>query len=226
MRTLLVASSLLATACTDPVEPIGDPPAPPPPSDEEQPPDDPDAPSLAAIPHFVPVPLVRQDTEYTCGVAALQSVLHYHGIDALHEGELAALLGTDPDSGTRYRAMAAYARTVGLEATIATDMTIAELAGHIDRGAPVILALQAWADGPIDWSDTWDHGHYVVAAGHDPHNIYFMDPYMRGSYTFIPRAQLDERWHDVDVDGPLEHFGLILDGKPPAYDPDRVLPMP
>ena len=93
---------------------------------------------------------------------------------------------------------------------------------------PVILAIQAWADDPatIDWANTYEHGHYVVATGYDAKNIYFMDPYTRGTYTFIPRAQLEKRWHDVDDPGTLEHFGIMFSGKPPAYDPEKIVLMP
>ena len=184
-------------------------------------------PSLRAIEHFLYTPLVKQNAEHTCGVAALRSVLHYYGVPDEHEAVLADKLGSHPDWGTNYRAIVDYAKSVGLTATTHTEMSIDDLARNIDRGTPVILALQAWADDPqIDWRESYDNGHYVVATGYDAANIYFMDPYMRGSYTYIPRAQLEDRWHDMDGEGPLEHFGIVIAGRAPAFDFDRVLPMP
>src|SRR4051812_3037220 len=52
-------------------------------------------PSLKSLEHFIHTPLFRQQTEYTCGVAALQSVLHYYGDEDTDEPTVAAELGTD-----------------------------------------------------------------------------------------------------------------------------------
>jgi predicted double-glycine peptidase len=182
---------------------------------------------LGSVQHFIYTPLVKQNTEYTCGVAALRSVLHYYGVADGHEAELAETLGSDPEGGTSYHAMADYAKSVGLTATTETNMTIDRLASLIDRKQPVILAIQAWADDPaVDYKESFENGHYVVATGYDDANVYFMDPYTRASYTFIPRGELEGRWHDADIDGDLEHFGLIIGGKDAAFDFQQVLAMP
>ncbi|MBA2544958.1 MAG: C39 family peptidase [Deltaproteobacteria bacterium] len=185
-------------------------------------------PPANSVQHFLRTPLVRQATEYTCGVASLLSVLGYYGVPDINEGDLATKLGSDPDGGTNYREIVEYARSVGLTVTTKTNMTIAELTARIDQKHPVMLALQAWVDDPatVDWTETFENGHYVVATGYDAENIYFMDPYMRGTYTFIPRAQLEQRWHDGDGEGPLEHFGILFSGRQPAYDPERTVQMP
>jgi hypothetical protein len=52
-------------------------------------------------PRLLPVPLVRQATEYTCGAAAVTSVLAYWRKDsALREGELQKLMHTSEATGT------------------------------------------------------------------------------------------------------------------------------
>jgi predicted double-glycine peptidase len=51
---------------------------------------------------FVPVPLVRQQRNFTCGAAALMSVLFYYG-DEVREGKLQRLLKSDKDNGTSYQ---------------------------------------------------------------------------------------------------------------------------
>ena len=51
------------------------------------------------------------------------------------------------------------------------------------------------------WEARWEDGHYVVAVGLDDRNLYVMDPSVRGSYGFIPRAELLRRWHDFEIVG-------------------------
>lgn len=65
--------------------------------------------------NFVPVPLVRQATDYTCGVASTMSVYSYWtGID-VEEDDLALALGTTSTYGTAYRNMSSWleAQVVG-----------------------------------------------------------------------------------------------------------------
>jgi len=50
---------------------------------------------------FIPVPLIRQSRNFTCGVASLQSVLRYYGQE-FREGPLQRLLQTDRNNGTPY----------------------------------------------------------------------------------------------------------------------------
>jgi len=65
--------------------------------------------------------------------------------------------------------------------------------------------------------------HYVVAVGYDQDNIYFMDPATIGNYTYFPIPEFLERWHDQDRPRQkLYNFGMVIDGKPPAYDPDEI----
>src|SRR4051812_22134804 len=53
---------------------------------------------------FLPVPLVRQSRNFTCGAAALQSLLAFYG-DSFREGQLQRLLGTEKKNGTSFRPM-------------------------------------------------------------------------------------------------------------------------
>ncbi len=177
----------------------------------------------------IPVPLVRQPDGYTCGVAALQSVLHYFG-HIVRFDRLAAVLGADPEQGTNYQRMAEYAQAQGIKVTICIDMTLDMLCAYVDAGSPVIVALQAWGDDAgAGYAKQWDDGHYAVAVGYDDRNLYFMDPSTLGNYTFIPITEFLARWHDCyDNNGVivrLHQFGMAFDGDNVRYDAQRILHM-
>jgi ABC-type bacteriocin/lantibiotic exporter with double-glycine peptidase domain len=130
-------------------------------------------------------------------------VLRYYGEDA-REDSLSQELGSDPEEGTRFWRM--------MEAAL-------------DRGSPVIVAFQAWADAPADYSQDWDDGHYAVAVGYDEKSIYFMDPSTLGNYAYIPKAEFLDRWHDrYDSDRVrVNRLMIVFSKDTPDYDPGRVL---
>jgi predicted double-glycine peptidase len=166
-----------------------------------------------ARPDLLPLPDVRQHTSYACGAGALQAVLAYYGVDVRGD-RLMADLGTNAEVGTRWWEIVRVARGYGLEAASQEGMTVDELAAHLDRGEPVLLAIQAWVHpAPADaagWSARTEDGHYVVAVGHDAERFYFEDPAMFG-VGYIPRAELEARWHDYDEFGTrLERFGIVF----------------
>lgn len=169
-------------------------------------------------PNLIRVPMVRQSTDFTCGVAALQSVFAYFG-DEYREDQLAKELKAVPKTGTRYQEMMRLATAKGYSVKVLKSMPIADLQKIIDSGKPVICLIQAWADKAVDYSNDWEDGHYVVAIGHDGDNIYFMDPSTLSNYTFIPTKEFVSRWHDTDGKEKLVHFGLIVEKSKPKYNP-------
>lgn len=186
------------------------------------------APSLANVKNLIRVPLTRQDTDYTCGITALQSILGYYQIDKRLD-MLATEIKPDSEYGTNYINMANYAASLGMKASVRTGMTLEELKNHIDQKEPVLLAIQAWADAKDSYATYQNEdGHYVVAVGYDENNFYFMDPSTLGHYTYIPTAEFITRWHDYDSYGQktLIRFGLILT-KPQttAYTPEVITPL-
>lgn len=171
------------------------------------------------------LPTVRQATNYTCGVAALQSVLRYYGTD-IREDNLAKELKSNPDNGTNYRDIEAYALKKGYTVEIRTEMSLEDLQHLLRDGKPVLCAIQAWPDAPpVDWKNDWIDGHWVVAIGYDRNRMLFMDPSTLGNYTYIPNEEFIDRWHDVEGDytTTLEHFGMAISKPVPAYDPDEIL---
>lgn len=176
-------------------------------------------PSARKVGNLIFLPSIYQSYDYTCGVAALQSILYYYGKDFRHD-ELVNALEPDPIKGTNYKRMAEFARSLGFQVDVLTPMSLEDLKKLIDDRKPVIVLIQAWPDSPVQWSESWDDGHYAVAIGYDERNIYFMDPSTIGHYTYIPIPEFLDRWHDMDDQERLIHFGMVISGGSPVYNPD------
>src|SRR4051812_41034610 len=73
------------------------------------------------------VPATRQSTEYTCGPAALRSVLAYWTNSTLTEPSLVSLLRTDPQHGTPPWKLSQAARALGLEARWREGADVAQI---------------------------------------------------------------------------------------------------
>jgi len=172
---------------------------------------------------LIRVPMTRQATDYTCGVAAVQSLLGYYGEDA-RERELYAELQPDSKMGTNTHNIAALFRKRGFEVAVTTGALLSDLKKALDDAKPVIVTIQAWGDKP-DYTKEWEDGHFAVAIGYDKKNIYFMDPSTLGHYTYIPSAEFLARWHDYEKEGKLIRFMLTASKNAPVYNPDRILRM-
>jgi predicted double-glycine peptidase len=188
--------------------------------------------NVGAIQNFIRLPLVRQTTDYTCGVSALQSLLLYYG-EEYGERELAGMIGATPHRGTSYRSIMRFANQKfsdplkrNFQMQIKTHMTLDDLRQLIDRGKPTIVLMQAWGNPGVNWKTEWNEGHYAVAVGYDENNIYFMDPTVLGHYAYVPIEEFLDRWHDKDpITGEkLIRSGLVIgnDNKIPSYQPGRI----
>jgi hypothetical protein len=186
-------------------------------------------PNLDRVKNHIRVPLVSQARDYTCGAAALQSILLYYGEDDYSQAELAKFLGAHSKHGTSYRAMLRFANRKFSDPKKRDfwmwkrcGMTIDDLRQVIDSGRPPILIFQAWGKPGVNWKKEWKEGHYAVAVGYDEDNLYFMDPSVLGHYAYIPNEEFNDRWHDRDpVTGEkLIQCGLVIgnDRKLPSYD--------
>lgn len=151
-------------------------------------------------PDFLPVPLVRQSTDYSCGAAALLATLYYWKAYDGMESSLYPLLKTTPADGTEPAALAAGARSLGLKAELRENMTLDGLGSALKKGETVILDLQAWRTpgSTVAWAATWEDGHYVVLVGMDKTYLYVMDPSTPASYAYLPVAEFLDRWHDYE----------------------------
>ncbi len=180
------------------------------------------------VPGLIHVPITRQATEYTCGAAALASVLYW--IDPefdFTEDKLARELKSDRVHGTRIADIESFAARKGLYVSWRDGWTLGDLEKSIKSGNPVLVLIQAYRSSPsVNWKDDWDDGHYVVVNGIDSRNVYMMDPSNRGSYTYIPREEFLDRWHDVDVHQKHYRFGMTISrpvkSRVARYDRDEI----
>jgi predicted double-glycine peptidase len=174
---------------------------------------------------LLPVPDVRQSTTYSCGAATFQAVISYWGTD-YREGTIMEMLGSSETSGTEPDAMVRAAHKLGLRAKIAENLTLQDLENSIQKGVPVIVAIQAWVENitqEFDWVSAWEDGHYVVVIGLDKQHVFVEDPSLLGTKGVIPAKEFMNRWHDYTGNPPLDpndkkwhHLGIFIEGNKPA----------
>lgn len=146
------------------------------------------------------VPVVRQATGYSCGAAVLLAVLFYWRAYEGTESGLLEVTGTSRTEGAKPQGLVKGAQKYGLNAYYKEKVSPQDLREALDRGETVILDLQAWPkDRPeLPWSKRRENGHYMVLTALDGKYAYFMDPAVGTGYTYIPVAELLERWHDYE----------------------------
>lgn len=114
----------------------------------------------------------QQTTEYTCGPAAVISLLHYLGKEG-DEMTIAAEMGTSTSCGTTPEQMTGWLNTHGFTATWQQEGSLEMLRTNLSNNIPTL----------VEWSD-WG-GHWVLVIGYDTRNtedlmddvIIFADPY-------------------------------------------------
>jgi uncharacterized protein len=168
------------------------------------------------------LPDIRQGTEYTCGVGAMQAVLLYWGRD-VGEEDLGDLLNTNPDTGTYPEDMVRAAKVMGLKAYFRDNLTLEDLESSLNQSVPVIVNCQSWRSPATigTYADDWWDGHYLVVIGMDEENVYLEDPYILGSRGYLSRQEFVERWHNLRGWSPDDsvcqiHLGIFIVGERPA----------
>jgi predicted double-glycine peptidase len=181
----------------------------------------------------IPVPIVAQQQDYTCGDVATLALLQYwqHATYAgADESSLYAPLHTTRDDGTEPYDIATFVNGIpGMSATYktATDGTqLADLEAAVDRREPPIVDIQAWRSGDPPWTGDWADGHYAIMIGYDATNLFFMDSSTGGHYGYIARADLAARWHDVvGPDGVATYrMAIFVKGSAPPYTGTPIPP--
>lgn len=178
----------------------------------------------------MPVPIVPQTSDFSCGAAALLAVLMYwlgpEQVPAA-ESKLRGVLGTNPKEGTGPEAMVDIATAFGLTAQMSEGLGVQDLPALVQSGSTPILALQAWGD-PEEYETSEDSGHWAVLVGIDNEMAWFSDPSSPKSYVFVPLEDLARRWHDRD--GGVDRYGMaiVVKGGRPAVteEPSAASPRP
>ena len=181
--------------------------------------------------NIIRVPCVKQRTNFSCGNAATLAVLRYWRWEEYARVDEAALyvpLETTHAKGTEPEPIAAFLNGAGGIAAEYrhTAVTTEDLERAVDLREPPIVDLQAWRDFETPWREVWDAGHYVVMVGYDEERLFFMDPCTMtpGAYAYLPRTELDERWHDLagERDERIERMAIFVRGAGAPRSPDEL----
>lgn len=174
----------------------------------------------------IPVPDVRQRTDWSCGAAALQAVAAYFGVGPQEEADFARDMQIDHRIGAHPHQIAAAAKRYGLNVAEQHEMTDGELRKLIDAHKPVLLMIQAWGDPKTypsddDYQGVWKEGHWVVTIGYDAEGFLFEDPSLAAVRGYLTCAGLEKRWRDVGPHGRhLLRLGMAIwmhETESPAY---------
>ncbi len=123
---------------------------------------------------YLPVNSYQQTTEYTCGPAAVLTLLQYYGRSG-DEMTIAREMGTSTTTGTNLQQMADWLQAKGFKVTSGEGGSLGLIRSNLAKNIPTL----------VEWSD-WG-GHWVLAIGYDTRNtedlmddvIIFADPYDR-----------------------------------------------
>lgn len=173
---------------------------------------------------IIQLPKLHQIYEWDCGANAIQSVLAYYGIEKREE-IIIKHAKTSEKHGTHINDITKTIKKFGLDLDCKT-MTIKDLKKYIDKNIPIIVLLQAWSDKKeVDWENSWDNGHYVIAIGYNNDKIIFEDP-SSFNRTYLKNDELEVRWHDIDKNGKKYiHYGVAVYGKKPSFNQNKIIHM-
>jgi hypothetical protein len=145
----------------------------------------------------------QQTTEYTCGPAAVLTLLRFNNRNA-DEMQLAKEMNTSSTCGTTPENMANWLMGNGFTVSWGENGTLDLIRENLSRKIPTL----------IEWSD-WG-GHWVVAVGYDTRNtdplsddvIIFADPYDRHDdreegLNWFNAERFYYMWYDARLFGKL-----------------------
>lgn len=131
------------------------------------------------------VPFFKQDTDHTCGPTALQMLLRYYGVVA-SEKDLAEMLETTHEAGTRHGKLIEVAGTFGFFCYVNNDSSVEEIRMFLERGVPPLVHFTE-PDG--------EEGHYAVVVGSRAGGLLLHDPW-NGPEFEIGEQEFIGRWRD------------------------------
>jgi hypothetical protein len=146
----------------------------------------------------------QQTTEYTCGPAAVVSLLRYYGKEG-DEMTISGEMGTSTTTGTTPEQMTTWLNNHAFTASWHKEGTLEMLRNNLSDNIPTL----------VEWSD-WG-GHWVLVIGYDTRNtedlmddvIIFADPYDRhddnkDGYTWFNAQRFYYMWYDALL------FGTVM----------------
>lgn len=158
-----------------------------------------DRPGAVRVPHFF------QQTEHTCGPAAMRMVLKALLGREEPEEVLAARLGTEPVRGTWHHELASFAEREGLRWRIRRGRSsLDDLEELLDAGHVVVVCY--WI--PEDRTD-----HYALVQRVTEDHVELIDPWY-GPHHRLPRDEFDRNWRS-DRCFPLRQDRWMMAIRPP-----------
>jgi uncharacterized protein len=158
----------------------------------------------------IPIPDAPQETDYTCGAAALLAICQYYGVGPPDEHIIAKDMAIDPRVGANPDQVVRASRKYGLTDDVGRPMLIKELLRRIDRRRPTMCMLQAYGDRH-NYDGDWKDGRWVVAIGYDERGVYFEDPSQQRPRGYLAYPELQARWHDTGRRGKhIPYYGVSL----------------
>ncbi len=146
---------------------------------------------------FLQINSYQQTTEYTCGPAAVLSLLGHFGKSG-DEMQIAGEMGTSTTCGTTPEQMTSWLNAHEFTASWHQEGTLEGLRENLANGLPTL----------VEWSD-WG-GHWVLVIGYDTRNtedpmddvILFADPYdhhddRKDGLTWFNAQRFYYMWYDA-----------------------------
>jgi predicted double-glycine peptidase len=116
----------------------------------------------------------KQETNYTCGAAAMRMALHSCGISK-NEKQVAKLLGTNKVRGTWHRYFSVVAEKFKLNYVTKRNSTISDLKKYLSEEYNLVVCY-FYPPEKVD--------HYSVVKKIDKNNIYFWDPFFGEEHKY------------------------------------------
>jgi len=150
----------------------------------------------------VDVPHHFQETDHTCGPAALKMVLESLWGTVLDEDELAELLATDHPNGTGQRAIEVLLSRSGLAVrSFDTETTLDELRPLLAQGHVIIV---------LYYLEVQSTDHYAVVTAIDDQHVVLSDPLL-GPDIRLPRAEFESSWESREnIPGRRDRWALAV----------------
>lgn len=126
----------------------------------------------------------EQETEWSCGPAALKIVLDSIG-HPVSEDQLIQLTGASPIAGTRHEGMISAASALGHKVFATEECSDEDLSRFLASKIPVIVDYQGSRGG-----------HYVVITGLEDGRVHIQDPRKHGPrHHTLDLNMFKARWH-------------------------------